>query len=486
MRRLAPLLPLLLLLVAADALARVGGGQDFGGGGGGSGGGSYGGGGGDGGGDVAWFLFWLIIHHPTIGVPVTVVVVVVFLWMKSQQANPSRPTRYRSPEPVAPRRTGDLDALRAADPSFSRPLFVDFAQLVYTRGLTLRGRRELLRPYFSAEAQDRLEQGQAESVRDIIFGATRVERVSVGATWTTLVVHIEANFTEQRGGTSAQIYAVDRWVFRRRAGVVSPDPERMHTLGCAACGSTAEPRADGTCTSCDAVRTGGTTQWEVSEIQSIQRRPLGELELHLGGGVEPGTHKPTVLAPDLLAARRAFEARHPEHDWGAFKQQVESTFRRLQEAWSSGRWEAARPLETDALFGVHRFWMDRYKAAGLRNRSDGVKVTGVQLAAVETDRYYEALTVRVFATMLDWTEDGAGKVVSGSKSHPRTFTEYWTFLRAAGASRPKAEAERCPSCGAPLDRVSAAGVCGYCDAKITTGEFGWVLSRIEQDDVYAG
>ena len=31
-----------------------------------------------------------------------------------------------------------------------------------------------------------------------------------------------------------------------------------------------------------------------------------------------------------------------------------------------------------------------------------------------------------------------------------------------------------------------AGVCTYCQVKVTTGDFDWVLSRIEQDEVYAG
>jgi len=30
------------------------------------------------------------------------------------------------------------------------------------------------------------------------------------------------------------------------------------------------------------------------------------------------------------------------------------------------------------------------------------------------------------------------------------------------------------------------GTCTYCQAKVTTGEFDWVLSRIEQDEVYVG
>ena len=43
-----------------------------------------------------------------------------------------------------------------------------------------------------------------------------------------------------------------------------------------------------------------------------------------------------------------------------------------------------------------------------------------------------------------------------------------------------------PCCGAPLDNVSQTGVCGYCDTKITTGDFDWVLSRIDQCEVYSG
>ncbi len=29
-----------------------------------------------------------------------------------------------------------------------------------------------------------------------------------------------------------------------------------------------------------------------------------------------------------------------------------------------------------------------------------------------------------------------------------------------------------------------AGICDYCGAKITSGDFDWVLSRIEQDEAY--
>jgi len=43
----------------------------------------------------------------------------------------------------------------------------------------------------------------------------------------------------------------------------------------------------------------------------------------------------------------------------------------------------------------------------------------------------------------------------------------------------------CPSCGAPL-QIEMAGNCVYCRAKVTSGDFDWVLSKIEQDDSYQG
>jgi hypothetical protein len=43
----------------------------------------------------------------------------------------------------------------------------------------------------------------------------------------------------------------------------------------------------------------------------------------------------------------------------------------------------------------------------------------------------------------------------------------------------------CPNCGAAL-KINRAGVCEYCQGKVTSGEFDWVLSRIEQDEAYRG
>jgi predicted lipid-binding transport protein (Tim44 family) len=162
---------------------------------------------------------------------------------------------------------------------------------------------------------------------------------------------------------------------------------------------------------------------------------------------------------------------------------VRLAFLTLQDAWSARRWERARPFETDALFQTHRFWMERYAAFSLVNHVEQAAVTRVALAKIDSDAFYESITVRIFARALDWTVDAAGKVVGGSASKPRVFSEYWTFLRAIPGAA--AEPSNCPSCGAPLAAGGGATVCGSCGGKLVGGAFDWVASRIEQDDAYA-
>ena len=94
--------------------------------------------------------------------------------------------------------------------------------------------------------------------------------------------------------------------------------------------------------------------------------------------------------------------------------------------------------------------------------------------------------MRIGAQGYDYTVDESGRVVSGSKSNLRHWSEYWTFIRNRNAKPAAARADlNCPNCGAPL-KVNNAGVCEFCGGKITSGEFDWVLSRIEQDESYRG
>jgi predicted lipid-binding transport protein (Tim44 family) len=476
------------LSLTAPALARVGGGGGYSGG---------GGGGGGGGGDAGLIfalirlLLWLVFAHPVIGIPLVIVIIVIV----SRMARAGAFSRGVGENPTVISRPGagrggpaNLTPVRSTDPNFSEPVFVDFAQLVYARAQELRGagKREPLETWMTKEAIDKLFADRVDlaSVSAVVFGATRIAQAATEAGFVRVDVLFETNLRELRGGAVAQLLCNERWSFRRKAGVRSPAPDRMRALGCAGCGSTLEAKTDGTCPSCGAMLRGGVTQWEVAAIPYANRRPLTSPELDLEeGGVERGTTLPTVCDPRLPAAKRGFEGRHPDHSWPEFETRVRTSFLALQDAWSRREWERVRPLETDALFQTHRFWMERYAAFSLVNRMEQVAVTGVALAKIDVDAFYESITVRIFARALDWTEDASGKVVGGSKTAPREFSEYWTFLRALPGT--VAAPSSCPSCGAPLTTGGGATVCASCGGKLVGGGFDWVASRIEQDDAYA-
>ena len=471
---------------SAAAYARVGGGGGY----------SGGGGGGSGGGDAGLIfglirlLLWLVFRHPVIGIPLVIVILIVVMRMaqsgalqRSVRENPTVITRS------VPARSGsvNLTPVRSTDPFFSEPVFIDFAQLVYARAHVMRGtgNREPLTPWMAAEAIDTLfaDRAALTSVSEVVFGATRIVQAATESGFVRLDVELEANLAETRGAARSQVLCQERWTFRRKAGVRSPQPSRMRALGCAGCGSTLEPKSDGTCASCGAPRRGGESQWEVGAIPHASRRPLTAPELDVDdGGEERGNECPTVQDPGLQAEKRRFEGKHPAETWPAFEERVRAVFLALQQAWSTREWERARRFETDALFQTHRFWMERYAAFALVNRVEQVQVTRVALVKIDADAFYESITVRIFASALDWTEDASGKVVGGSKSTRRVFTEYWTFLRAIPGTMETLIT--CPSCGAPLSPGGGATVCASCGGKLTGGTFDWVASRIEQDDAY--
>ncbi len=489
MTRRAAALSALAVWVAstAAAYARVGGGGGYSGGG-------HGGGSGDAGlvFGLVRLLLWLVFAHPILGIPMVIVIFVVLMKMAQsgalQRSIGEQPTVYPQPSPGR-RGPANLTPVRSTDPYFSEPVFTDFVQLVYARAHEMRGtgNRAALEAWMTDEAIDKLfaDRVNLESISDVIFGATRIVQAATEAGYVRIDVEFEANLAEVRSGACAQVLCSERWSFRRKAGVRSPTPDKMRALGCAGCGSTLEPKTDGSCPSCGSPRRGGLTQWEVAAIPYANRRPLSapELDVDEGGGVEAGTDLPTVYDPRLPASKRAFEGRHPDHAWPAFEDRVRSTFLALQEAWSKRTWEQARPFETDSLYQTHRFWMERYAAFGLRNHVERVEVNRIVLVKIDADAFYESVTVRIYARALDWTEDAGGKIVGGSTSRPRTFSEYWTFLRAIPGSVPAPTS--CPSCGASLPPGGGATVCAYCGGKLVGGAFDWVASRIEQDDAYA-
>lgn len=486
MRRL--LFLLLLLAVATSAFARVGGGESF------SGGGSSGGGGGgdDGSAELIFylvrFLFWLTIEYPLIGIPVDIVVIIIVIkWLSTRNATKvlTISTHGGSPASPAPQR---LDALRRFDPNFSEITFSDFCYSLYARGHHARGEGQLDRyaPYLSAGARNVLRsrnRGELRGVKGIVVGAFRIAGVrGLDTPTVTVTVVYESNYTEVGAQGETSWYVREQWTLERARDILSPPPAKAKADHCPHCGAALQTRTDGACEYCGVKVESGAFHWFVRSIALLDRETRGPL---LTSDVpEQGTNRATVWQPHFLDRRGDFDDAHPGFDWAAFQQRVVAIANELQEAWTARDWERVRPLESESLFQMHRYWIDAYRRQRLRNVVDGFRVKRVEPVKVDSDAFYESITVRLWAEGRDHTVDEQGQVVSGSKTRLREWSEYWTLIRSRSGVE-GTQQRACPNCGAPV-RLGATGVCEFCGGKLTTGEFDWVLSRIEQDEVYAG
>jgi hypothetical protein len=469
---------LALLCLASVALARPGGGETF------SAperdrGGRGGGGGGDGAivFELIWFLLRLTFMYPKLMLPV--LLVIAFLIWRARRV---RLEDWDTPHQHAPVVHTGLAALKAVDPDFSQLLFEDFAYRLYATVQRARPRAEALAelaPYLEAHVREELLRTDWPAVTSVVVGALGVVSGQVAGEWAQVELNYEANITLP-GNT---LYVRERWQLRRLASARTKPPKVNARLGCPNCGAPFRSTDHRRCAHCGQVVADGRFDWQLFARTVLDERAqppamTAEVEEH-------GTDAPTVFAPDLHTAWQSLRAKDPALEQDALLERTAMIHRELNAAWSGGELTRVRALISEGMVDYLGYWIEAYRAQGLRNVVEQVRITRSELVKVTRDRWFDAVTVRLFATGLDYTLDAKGDVVRGSKRRERAYSEYWTLIRGTGTrGTPRAEAS-CPNCGAPL-AATMAGTCKYCEVHITGGEFDWVLSKIEQDDVYVG
>ena len=488
-------------LLADEVYARVGGGQSYGG----KGGGGSGGGGDSG--AIIWLIFellrllaYLTIEYPLIGIPLDIIVicaVVYYLFRRITGSSESTSLQLDTHESPPADVAHQFGQLRRFDPNFSEIVFTDFAYALYGKAHEARGRGaaalDQFSPYVSEAARKDLIKRNApgvKQVKGIIIGAMTVENVrGLETPLVNISLLFETNYTEvvtAKNGAATEMtyYVQERWDLERKRDVLSPPPATATALHCPRCGGPLQKDTVGACAFCGTRIDNGEFQWYVRGITLVSRLAKGPL---LTSNVpEVGTNYPSVVQPAFEDVRAKFERNNPGFVWGAFQSRANLIFNELQAAWSTLDWERARPHETDNLFQMHQYWIEAYKRQQLNNILERYSITAMQPVKIQEDAFYNSITVRIGAEGYDYTVDSKGRVVSGSKTNLRRWTEYWTFIRNRAAQPVAARTDlSCPNCAAPL-KVNNAGVCQFCGGKITSGEFDWVLSRIEQDESYRG
>ncbi len=497
---------LIILLLFGFLYARMGGGGSF----------SSGGGGGGGGGDSdIEFIFWIIMlcfEYPEIGIPLLIIVCIyVFIkWIKEKmspspsaeeirllrekvdRSNPEISSTYQGVRKRANEVNQQIKELKAIDPNFSRVVFLDFIQILYHRFQHARydpKERAAIEPYLDVTTRTiltNLSSSNLKEIEDIVIGSIRLLSVSgLNKDSHTISVLLETNYTEvYKDDRFVSFYTKETWTYSRKKGILSRSPEEIKSFHCPNCGAPTTITTQCTCEYCGNPIKAGSSDWVLHRLligEKRQRTPV-----QVSSGIEVGTDLPTVFDPDYERERKAFIAVYPDFNWQEFQDYVKLVFVKLQEAWGELDWQKARPFQTDYLFQTLNYWMINYKEAGLKNIIKDIEINNIIPVKIERDVYYDAFTMRIEARMVDYVINSEGKILQGSSSSKRTFSEYWTFVRRAGfKGKSSLNPEKCPNCGAELN-INQAGYCEYCKAKITSGSFDWILALIEQDEVYSG
>ena len=515
-RLAASLLLVFCLFVSSLALARPGGGQGFsggsrsGGGGSYSGGGGYSGGGYSGGGSYRSSGTYTGGGGGSIGGVVGMIIMFAILFaivnaVKSKGAtgwSAGNANGYTPPPmPPMPRANtarADLERVRRYDPAFSLVVFDDFVSALYTEILLARGQGQLgkFSAYLSPGATQWLTQRPLDGLTHVLVGSVSLASArGVDApppqggpdpARVTVEIDFESNLARRdpHSGQEQALYVRERWTLSRARSAKSRTPDRSRVFACPSCSAPLTEIFGGKCRHCGQNVASGAFDWVVDSIfveTTEQRGPM-----LTGTTEEQGNDLPTVIDRNAHVAFAQLQQKDPALAWEPLTARMNLIFRTFQTAWAARDLASMRPYLSDALFTVQNFWVSEYLRQGLRNVTENATLHNVELARVTTDAFFDAVTVRVWASSLDYTlSDRDGKVVSGSRSRVRKYTEYWTFIRSSRAKGPPKTDPNCPRCGAPLD-VNMGGQCKYCSSKVTSGDFDWVLSRIEQDDVYTG
>jgi predicted lipid-binding transport protein (Tim44 family) len=179
--------------------------------------------------------------------------------------------------------------------------------------------------------------------------------------------------------------------------------------------------------------------WYIKKRRREAEAPAGAA--YYREGSEPGSQGP-ASAPsygqqaqesDIDTGLGHIRQMDPRFDEQKFKDQCMDNFFTVQGAWGNRDLSAIRNLLTDEMHGILQGDADELKTKKRINRLENIAVRAVEPIEAWQEAGNDFITVRFYANLLDYTiDETSGEVVSGSKTAPVKFEEFWTFTRPVG------------------------------------------------------
>ena len=144
---------------------------------------------------------------------------------------------------------------------------------------------------------------------------------------------------------------------------------------------------------------------------------------------QPGQPEPADVDTGIAHIRQM----DASFDENRFNDSVMDMFFKIQGAWMNRDLAPVTAIMTDEMRRIFQEDIDRLLQEKRVNRLENIAVRNVEIVEAWQETGQDFLTVLIYANLLDYTTDDAtGQVVSGSKTDPVKFEEYWTFTRPVG------------------------------------------------------
>jgi len=158
-------------------------------------------------------------------------------------------------------------------------------------------------------------------------------------------------------------------------------------------------------------------------------------EPYSGGNVTPISQGYQQQIPEAegvetgLAHIRQFDSYFDENRYNDL---VMDNFFKIQGAWMNRDLAPVSGILTDEMRRIFQADIDKLIGDKQINRLENIAVRKVDIVEAWQESGQDYINTLIYANLLDYTTDETGSVLSGSKSDPVKFEEYWTFTRPVG------------------------------------------------------
>ncbi len=143
-------------------------------------------------------------------------------------------------------------------------------------------------------------------------------------------------------------------------------------------------------------------------------------------GAQPVSDPPS-LPPGATQASPGDQAINAEF----IKDIARKTYTMLQEGWSRGDLAPVKNLMTVRMFDYLQEQLQDLRERGLRNVVEIVYFDRADIVETDNEDDGKVVVVQIDALLRDYTVDGSGRVIEGSKDSPVDAREYWAFVGRA-------------------------------------------------------